>query len=387
MSRPTISKPGLAAVLAALTLSLSLAACGGGAADVGSAPGADTNASSGDSKAQQVYADLDAKGADGPEAAVAPARDEGEVSWYTTITGADPVGKAFSDRYGIKVNIFRGNAETVLQRALQEGQAGRPGADVVEGSFVTMEALGRERLLGDFRGPSLADLPDNARFDGWAADRLNVLLPAWNTDLIRAGDEPRSWEDLADPRYKGRIQLEIGDSDWFAYVTNYWLREGKSQAEVDRLWQAIAANAVTAKGHSTMVEMLAAGQTAINAMAYSYDIRNTRDEGAPVAYTGADGTTSTPGFARPNGAGLTSEAPHPNAGWLFENWLLSPEGQKALLEAGVTPVRRDVPGDNTLDGVRFVTFDPAEYTQDAAGWDRRYDELLRGVTAVKQDDN
>jgi iron(III) transport system substrate-binding protein len=365
----------------AVALCLVLTACGGGgAADVGSAPGSGGGA--GASPAEQVYADLNGRGAAGRDAAPAPAKQEGELSLYTSMNEdvAAAVTKAFTEKYGITVDVFRGSSETVLQRALQEGKAGRTGADVVETNFVEMQTLAGEGQLGEYAGPALADLPQIARFDRWTADRYNVFLPAWNTNLIKPGEEPRTWEALADPVYKGRMQIELTDYDWFENLTKYWVDHGKSQAEVDRLWQGIVANARTAKGHAPMIEALAAGQTAVDAMNYTFESVLKQRDGAPVAYKGAGGTTSVPAFPRPNGIGVVAAAPHPDAAWLFTDWLLS-DGQEVLAAHDQTPVAK-VAGDTALDGVPLVRFDVETLSKDGAVWAQKYDQLLRGVAAA-----
>jgi iron(III) transport system substrate-binding protein len=363
--------------IAAITLALS--ACGGGgAADLGSGP-AGTGGGSGDSAAAKVYKDLNSKGTDARAAAEAAAKKEGQLSLYTSMTSdvADAVSKAFTEQFGIKVNVFRGNSETVLQRALQEGKAGRPGADAIETNFLELETLGKENQLAKYQGKALDAVPKNLRFDWWTADRLNIFLPAWNTNLIKPGEEPKAWEDLADPKYKGKFQIEISDSDWFENVTQYWLKNGKSQAEVDDLWKKIAANATAAKGHTTMMELLAAGQTAMDGMNYSYITERAKQDGAPVAYKGADGTTSVPGFPRPNGVGIVAEAQHPNAAWLFYDWMLT-DGQKVLVNLHLTPSTK-VPGDQSLEGITLADFDVKTLATDATTWDKKYDALLRGV--------
>jgi iron(III) transport system substrate-binding protein len=364
-------------------LSVGLTSCGGGgAADPVSSGGAGNSAKS--SAAGKVYSSLNGKGAGGRAAAVAAAKKEGKLSLYTSMTSdvAGPVAKAFQDKFGIKVDVFRADSETVLQRALQEGKAGRPGADAIETNFLEMETLGNQQLLGNYKGPALAGVDQKLRFGTWTADRLNVFLPAWNTKLIKPGQEPQKWEDLAKPEYKGKFQVEVSDSDWFENVTKYWLDNGKTQAEVDALWKKIAANATTAKGHTTMMELLGAGQTAMNGMNYSYITDRAAEQGAPVADRGADGTTSIPAFPRPNGVGIVAGAKHPNAAWLFNDWMLS-DAQKVLVSLHLTPVTK-VPGDKSLDGITLSTFDVDTLTKDSATWDKKYDQLLRGVKAAPQ---
>jgi iron(III) transport system substrate-binding protein len=364
---------------AAGVVALTATACGGGAADSGKAPAA----GGGDGKG--AYAQIAALPADQRRArAEELAKKEGTLSLYTSMTQdvADAVAKKFSDRFGVKVTVFRGNSETVLQRTLQEAQANRLGGDAVETNFLEMETLSKEGDLVDHTGPVIATVTAAARFPHWTATRFNIFLPAWNTNLIKPGDEPRSWEDLADPKYRGKITLEISDSDWYQNLTKYWLDHGRSQQQVDELWKKIVANAKAAKGHTTMMELLGAGQTPMDAMNYTYITERAKAEGAPVAYRLIDGTNPIPAFARPNGVGALKGAKHQAAAWLFYDWMLT-DGQKVLVDLHLTP-STDVPGDDSLKGLNLVQFDVATLTRDSAEWDKRYDAQLRGVEKISK---
>ncbi|MGW2052407.1 ABC transporter substrate-binding protein [Streptomyces sp. NPDC001840] len=304
------------------------------------------------------------------------------LSLYTSMTAdiATPIAEAFEKEYGIHVSVFRGNSETVLQRTLQEQEAGRPGADVIETNFAEMAILAGKGHLADYNGSALDKVEQAGKFDHWTATRFNVFQPAWNTTKIKPGDEPKSWEDLALPKYKGKITLEVSDSDWYENVTKYWLDHGKSQAEVDSLWKAIAANSKVAKGHTTMMQFLTAGQTSMEAMNYTYITARAAKDGAPVTHLPASGVSTVPAFARPNGVGMIKGAQHPAAAWLFYDWLLS-GGQQTLVDLGLTPSTK-VPGDKSVDGLTLVPFDVEGLTKDDTVWDKKYDALLRGADTV-----
>ena len=366
----------LAAPVAAVLL---LAGCGGGLADSGQQGTAPSGAAT---AARAVYDEIAALPKDQQRAkAVELAKPEGTLSLYTSMTQdlAKPIIEKFQRQFGITVNLFRANSETIVQRTLQESQANRPGADAVESDFAEMSALAGENLFADHRGAALDRVKDG-RFAHWTADRLNLFLPAWNTTEIRPGDEPRSWEDLADPKYRGKITVELSDSDWYANVTNYWLAHRKTQAQVDELWRGIVANAKAAKGHLVMMQLLGAGQTAIDAMNYTYITQQAASAGAPVAYRLLDGTNPVPAFPRPNGVGMLAAAQHPAAAWLFYDWMLT-EGQQVLVDQHLTP-STEVPGDNSLTGLNIVGFDTASLVRDGKAWDDRYDAALRGVQQV-----
>jgi iron(III) transport system substrate-binding protein len=365
----------------AIVAALALAACGKSVTG-----GGGKSSAAGGTAAEKVYQQLNGMPADQQRAAALDqAKKEGSLQLYTSLTESvvAKVKDAFEQQTGVKLNVFRANSETVLQRALQETSANRTGNDVIETNFNEMSTLAKQGVLSDYRGAASDNVPQSYRFQGWLADRLNIMLPAWNTKLIKPGQEPRSWEDLADPRFKGKLTMELSDSDWYENVTKSWLRHGKTQAQVDDLWKRIVANANVAKGHTVMADLLGAGQTAVDGMNYSYIIQKTADKGAPVAYRSADGIAHTVGFARPQGVSMMKNAKHPAAAWLFNDWMLN-EGQKLLVREGLTPSTK-VAGDVSQRGVTLEPYDVEGLTKDSKTWDDRYDRLVRGVKQIGGD--
>ena len=307
-------------------------------------------------------------------------KESGELTLYTSLTTsiATAIGAEFTKKYGIELELYQGNSETVLQKVLQEASAGHDGADVVDSNFSEMGALQDQHLLAPYRGPSLQAFPKKSQFGSWYAERYNILLPTWNTKLTKPGDEPKSWEDLADSRFKGKVALEISDADWFANVSKYWLDHGKSQAEVDALWDQIASNAKVGKGHTTVMELLSAGQFGVMGCQYTYITDLAKEKGAPLDYRGPQEKSSIPAFARPNGIGMLANTNDPASAWLFTDWILDKEGQQAIVNAGITPAM-EVPGDDSYAGLNIVDYDVAGLSdvKTMKSWDDKYDQLLQ----------
>jgi iron(III) transport system substrate-binding protein len=115
-------------------------------------------------RAQTAGADNSAiylyQGADRGERLIAKAREEGTLTFYTSMatTESGPLAQAFEKKYGVKVQLWRALSENVLQRALTEARGGRRSMDVVETNAPEVEALAREQVVGEFNSPSLADL-------------------------------------------------------------------------------------------------------------------------------------------------------------------------------------------------------------------------------------
>ncbi len=133
--------------------------------------------------------------------AVAGAKKEGTVTLYTSANVDDMavVTAAFEKKYGVKVRVWRGSSENVVQRGVTEARGGRFDADVFETGGAAMESLHREKLLQEVKSPSLADLDPAAltAHGEWTGTRYNVFVAAYNTKLIKKDDLPK---ELRRPR-------------------------------------------------------------------------------------------------------------------------------------------------------------------------------------------
>jgi iron(III) transport system substrate-binding protein len=152
-----------------------------------------------ESNAPQVYAELARLNRPLSPDLIERAQREGELDVYTSNPDLEEISSEFEDAYDVDVNIYRANSETVIQRLLQEEEAGYHGSDVVETNVLELETLARRRLLAPYDGEVREGIREEGLFDRWTATRFNVFVVAWNTGLIPKGEEPRSWADLADP--------------------------------------------------------------------------------------------------------------------------------------------------------------------------------------------
>src|SRR3954470_11210655 len=165
------------------------------------------------------------RGADRDAKLLAQAKKQGRVAMYTSLNLKDsvPITEAFEKMTGIKVEIWRASSEKVLQRAVTEARAGRFTCDIIETNGPEMEGCYREQLLDEFYSPHFRDLPPAAfpKHRHYVADRFNMFTIAYNTDLVKPAEVPKSYQDLLDPRWAGRIALEGGDVDWFGAMVKH----------------------------------------------------------------------------------------------------------------------------------------------------------------------
>jgi iron(III) transport system substrate-binding protein len=358
-------------LIPAALMSVALTACGSPAATSGSDSVKKT-----DSHATEVFDKYNGmSGAERTDALIAAAQEEGEVSVYTSNTDLDVIVDAFDEKYGIDVNVYRGNSESVLQRVLQESKAGYAGVDLIETNSGELDILSAEGLLYPYE----SEMRDAVRPDGqkefWTADRFNAFVVAWNTDLVAPDEVPRSLEEFADPKWKGKVSMELGDIDWFSSMWNYYLQNGKSEDDVKAMFEGIASNAKIVKGHTVQAELLSAGEFQAGVSMYSHSVQEGTEEGRPIAWRTDAVEPLQPIVLRPNGGGLVGTAQHPAAALLFMDFLLT-EGQQAIADEyriGSVPGR-----DDPLAGLEVISVDEEEMLDNADHWDELYAAIVQG---------
>src|SRR5712664_2449170 len=162
---------------------------------------------------------------DGPDRArklVAAAQKEGSFALYTSFAEKDlpPLTAAFERKYGVKVKVWRAGSEKVLQRTLAEAAAKRYEVDAIHSSALEMETLHREKILQPVVSPHSTELIAGAlRPHGdWVATYLSVWVQAYNTRLVKKEDLPGTFQDLLDPRWKGKLGIEANVPEWYSTV-------------------------------------------------------------------------------------------------------------------------------------------------------------------------
>ena len=310
------------------------------------------------------------EGADRLEKLVEGARQEGALTIYTSAQTTDlgPVVDAFEKKYGIEVTVWRAGSETVLNRALQEARAGRFTVDVIETNGPELESLSREQILQRVKSPHQADLiaPAIRPHGEWVGTRLNVFVQAYNTKLVRKEDLPKTWEDLLDPRWKGRLGIEQEDSDWLAGIFGEIGEERASRV----FRQIVAANGISVrKGHTLLTQLVASGEVPLARTVYNYKAEQLRAEGAPI-----DWFTIGNAIARPNGIGVARRAPHPHAAILFYDFELSAEGQAIIAAREFVPTSRAI--DTPLNKVPMTFVDARVSIDEYDKWKNLYTDLF-----------
>ena len=310
------------------------------------------------------------EGADRLDRLIEGAKREGQLAIYKSAQSTDlgPVVEAFEKKYGIKTSLWRAGSEAVLNRALQETRAGRFTVDVIETNGPELESLSREQILQLVKSPHHADLiaPAIRPHGEWVGTRLNVFVQAYNTKMVKKEELPKTWEDLRDPKWKGKLGIEQEDSDWLAGLFG----EIGEERGMKVFKEIVAANGVSVrKGHTLLTQLVASGEVPLALTVYNYKAEQLRSEGAPI-----DWFTIGNAIARPNGVGVARNAPHPHAAVLFYDFELSPEGQRIIATRDFVPTSTKV--DTPLNKVPMVFVDARVSIDEYDKWKNLYTDLF-----------
>jgi iron(III) transport system substrate-binding protein len=309
------------------------------------------------------------QGPDREKRLVEQARKEGTLSLYTSLapTESKPMAEAFEKKYGVKVDLWRSQSERVVQRVLSESQAGRHTFDVVATNGPEMESLAREKVLQTYFTPHAADLPPASipRHRLWMPDRLQFFVVGYNTNLVKREELPQSIKGFTDPKWKGKLGIEAGDAEWMATLVKKW-GEAEGMAVFRKLAELQPA---VRKGHPLMAQLVSAGEIPVLLTAYSANVETLKRKGAPIDYAPIDAV------ARPQGIGISRNAPHPAAALLFVDFVLSAEdGQKLYESMGRPPVNRKVK--SRLTDFEHVYLDVGAVLDEHEKWHKLWQELF-----------
>ena len=226
-------------------------------------------------------------------------KEGGTLNFYATLAqiNAEKILPVFEKRFpGIKINHVDATSDKLVARAVTEARGGKTLADVLQVPFENVTQAYEQGLLLDTNLPESAEYPARVeRRSFWISSDLQYFIASWNTDLVKKDEEPKSYDDLSDPRWKNRLIAEPRDLEMLLAFAKY---KFKSDEKAIDYWQKIAANNVEFHtGHSQLAELLVAGQAAVCLTCYSHHYPSRIKKGAPVNYMLSEGVASINGTA------------------------------------------------------------------------------------------
>jgi len=254
------------------------------------------------------------------------AKEEGKMVFYGTIPVNQfaVLGQAFHSRYPfISVQHYYSPRQGILNRALSEARAGRYMAD----AFMLDVSYGAQFIREGLAQPYL--LPDRKKFyDGtydkvgyWYSMYLMTTALVYNSRLVKPENVPRSYEDLLNPKWKGKFLFDPEAGYILAAMEHAWGRE----RAIHYLSQLSRQEISFTRGGTLTTQLVAAGEYPIAIAVVGETSAEMRERGAPLGFS-----VLAPKIIKPSAIFLARKAPNPHAALLFTEWVLSEEGQRFL---------------------------------------------------------
>jgi iron(III) transport system substrate-binding protein len=293
-----------------------------------------------------------------PASLTEAARNEGTVVLYLSLDAAaqSELATQFKERYGVTADFAQVPPAQIIERTLLEHDSGRVNVDLVgHSSAPAMKELAGKGGLANVsatEAPSLAQTSDV-----WQGTYGSYGGPAyvlgWNKNLVSDSEVPKTWCELADPKWKGKIAAN--DSSGAGHIWANWRLMTQACGD-DFLPKMSQQNIRWFATTSQIGPALASGEVAISPAAMPHILEPLKAKGASVEWH----TMETMSIAA-RYIGALKNAPHPNAARLFLHFLYSEQAQKSLYagKRGVAALR-SVP-DQIQPPVTFEIVDSGDY--------------------------
>ena len=280
------------------------------------------------------------------------ARREGAVTFYTAMIvdqATRPLIEAFQKKYPfVKAEYWRGESRAIIQKVLAEMRSDNLVADVVESTGIAGGFI-HAGVVQPFTSPELA-IYDAKYLDPkhlYAPTRISYFGTAYNTKLVASADAPKSYADLLDAKWKGKIAWRVdADTGSTLFVANLVTAWGEAKAE-SYLKRFAAQNIVAFDGSArTLVNRVMEGEYPIAVHIFAHHPLISARAGAPVTTVLMEPVASASGTLL-----LPKGVRHPHAAMLLIDFILSKEGQETLKRSDYFPSRADVEPDDYLKPV------------------------------------
>jgi len=313
-------------------------------------------------------------------ALIAAAKKEGKVVYYTSIdlTLAEKIAKAFEAKYpGIAVRVERSGAERVFQRIGQEYSSRIYAVDVVNSSDAAhFIAWKRDGILQPYVPEDVAKFypAEHKDPDGqFASFRVGLSVIGYNTNLVKKEEAPKSFADLLDPKWMGKIVKAHPGYSGNVMSATFELTRDLGWEYLEKLAKQ---KIMQVQSSTDPPKKLALGERAVMVDGNEYNALQLKESGKPIEPVYP--TEGTPMAVGPNA--IFKNAPNPNAARLFQNFCFSPECQQLVIDVGalrsVHPQVKEHPGRRPFKDIKVMKDDPAGVEKNAAQIRARYSKIF-----------
>jgi iron(III) transport system substrate-binding protein len=314
-------------------------------------------------------------------ALIEAATKEGRVAFYTAmdLAFAQQLGKAFEAKFpGISVRVERSGAERIFSRIAQEYASSIHVVDVVntadQAHCLTWK---RNQWLAPYLPAEVAQHYDATHYDPdglHVTTRILVSPLAYNTKLVSAEEAPKSFADLLDPKWAGKIVKAHPAYSGTIMNATFQIARDLGWEYFEKLAKQ---RVMQVQSATDTPKKIALGERAVMADGAGYLVIRYREEGQPVEIVYP--TEGTPLATGPSA--VFKAAPNPNAARLFQNWMHSREGQQLIVDVACQySAHRQVvekKGVRPLRDIKLMKEDPEGVEKSADEIKKRYAAIFR----------
>jgi iron(III) transport system substrate-binding protein len=310
---------------------------------------------------------------------IAAAKKEGRVVYYTAIdlAVAERIAKAFEAKFGVPVRVERTGAERVFQRIGQEYASKIHSVDVVNSSdaahFIVWK---RQGILAPHVPEDVAKFyaADHKDAGGMHANfRAGMSVIGYNTKLVTAAEAPKSFADLLDPKWMGKMVKAHPGYSGNVMTATFQITRDLGWEYLEKLAKQ---KIMQVQSSTDPPKKLALGERAVMIDGNEYSALQIKEKAGPIEIVYP--TEGTPMAVGPNA--IFKAAPNPNAARLFNNWCFTAECQQLIINVGslrsLHPQAKDKPGWRPLKDIKVMKDDAAGVEKSAADIKARYAKIF-----------
>ena len=297
------------------------------------------------------------------------ARREGAILVYTTGTQIKPLLDRFEQKYpGVKIELVRASSADTARKVVEEYRAGYHKVDMFELATHGLVVPRDENILQPFASPELAAFdPDAVESKRqWVVVRESYTGIGFNSKLLPTDQAPTTYQDLLDPKWKGKMALSGVSTTAVNWVGTMVIAKG--EAFVRKLGaQNIRVYNLTGRA---LANLMTSGEVMLSPTIYNSHVAASAAKGAPLGWFAPGPVPVTDSAVT-----IARHAPHPHAAMLLIDFLMSKEAAALYEQLGYDSPRRDMTAPGAKVEKLYLT-NRAGYIREYEGWAKLYQDVF-----------